>query len=487
MSFAALMALSASQTKESQSAVQTALLQRQRNEEIRRKKREELDRKEREEAAKFRQKIFEDEKKQRELQLQKETEMRLLEEEQARREEEQRKMLLYGPKKAKSGSKWPSSSGNSKEHATRPRLRSNEENGSRSGSPAMALTREEKRQRRVESEMRRGYALKRAATSSGYHKAGRRLPGGAIDATSAPTSDSCNSSQSVKARLSALPNTLTKLNIHKRDTRTIDEILQDRAKAKTATLDGDDAKEFNDWFGKGKKDTGKASAQVSTAAPSRACSGSSSPGPSASSECFDGKTHSHRYFIFDFVGSVNSGASKTSTAPKSAVLSFSKTSQSRGTDSSQSLRAEVKSKSTSIFTPPVKSQACKPLSAARSAGSTKKRPRSPSSSLSPPPPKRRPVSADEGSYSNEIWKLFGKDRSKYVEQDVYSDDDDMEVGAGVLEKEELRRSVISLPSRITALTKIPSVRVSPEKRTKRPLSRRSATRKKNAARRRKEK
>ncbi|KAG1887355.1 hypothetical protein F4604DRAFT_1721568 [Suillus subluteus] len=288
MSFAALMALSASQTKESQSAVQIALLQRQRNEELQRKKREEFDKREREEAAKLRQKRFEDEKKQRELQLKRETEVRRLEEEQARREEEQRNALLYGPKKAKSGSKWPSSSGISKEQILKRRLQSDEESGSGSGSPAMALTREEKRQRRIESEMRRGYAFRRAATSSGYNKAGKRLPGGAIDATSAPTSDSCNSSQSVKARLSALPNTLTKLNIHKRDTRTIDEILQDRAKAKTATLDGDDAKEFNDWFGKGKKDTAKTSTQVSTAAPSRASSGSSSPGPSASSECFGG-------------------------------------------------------------------------------------------------------------------------------------------------------------------------------------------------------
>lgn len=419
MSFAALMALSASQTKESQNAVQIALLQRQRNEELQRKKREEIDRKEREEATKLRQKRFEDEKKQRELQLKRETEMRRLEEEQARREEEQRNALLYGPKKAKSGPKWPSSSGISKEQVPKRRLPSDEENGSCSGSPAMALTREEKRQRRIESEMRRGYAFKRAATSSGYSKAGKRLPGGAIDATSAPTSDGCNSSQSVKARLSALPNTLTKLNVHKRDTRTIDEILQDRAKAKTATLDGDDAKEFNDWFGKGKKDTGRISAQVSTAAPSRASSGSSSPSPSGSR-------------------SVNSGTSKTSTAPKSAILSFSKTAQPKGADSPQSLKTEVKPKSTSNFIPSMKSQAYKPSSVARSAGPVKKRPRSPSSSLSPPPPKRRPASADVESYSNEIWKLFGKDRSKYVEQDVYSDDEDMEVGAGVLEREELR-------------------------------------------------
>ncbi|KAG0694690.1 hypothetical protein DFH29DRAFT_959073 [Suillus ampliporus] len=440
MSFAALMALSASQTKESQSAVQSALQQRQRNEELQRKKREESEKKEREEAAKLRQKRFEDEKKQRELQVKREAEMTRIQEEQARREEEQRNALLYGPKRAKSGPKWPSSSGTSKEDVRRRRLPSDDENGSRSGSPAMALTREEKRQRRLDADMRRGYAMRRAATSSGYHKAGRRLPGGAIDATSAPNSDSCNSSQSVKARLAALPNTLTKLNVHKRDTRTIDEILQDRAKAKTATLDGDDAKEFNDWFGKGKKETGKTSAQASTAAPSRASSGSNSPGPAASSE--------------------------TQLLPKSAVLSFSKTSQFKGADSSKSLKTEVKPKSTATSAPSMKSPACKPSSAARSAGPTKKRPRSPSSSLSPPPPKRRPASTEAESYSNEIWKLFGKDRRAYVEQDVYSDDEDMEVGAGVLEREELRRSVFPPPSRI-------------------PLNRRSATRKRNAARRRK--
>jgi len=286
MSFAALMALSASQTKESQTAVQSALQQRQRNEELNRKKREEFEKKEREAAAKLRLKRFEDEKKQRELEIQKEAERKRMEAEQARREEEQRNALLYGTKKAKSGPKWPSSNGTSKEDVRRRRLPSDDEDGSRSGSPATVLTREEKRQRRMESEMRRSYSRKRSATSSGYHKAGRKLPGGAIDATSAPNSDSGNGSQSVKARLAAIPNTLTKLNINKRDTRTIDEILQDRAKAKVAV--GDEAKEFNDWFGKGKKDTGKTSTQASTAALSRASSGSNSPGPSVSSEYFDG-------------------------------------------------------------------------------------------------------------------------------------------------------------------------------------------------------
>ncbi|OAX39511.1 hypothetical protein K503DRAFT_812789 [Rhizopogon vinicolor AM-OR11-026] len=412
MSFAALMALSASQTKESQTAVQSALQQRQRNEELNRKKREEFDKKEREEAAKLRLKRFEDEKKQQELEAKKEAEMRRTEEEQARREEEQRNALLYGPKKAKSGPKWPSSSGTMKESIRMRRLPSDDEDGSRSGSPAAALTREEKRQRRTEAEMRRSYALKRAAASSGYHKAGRRLPGGAIDATSAPNSDSVNGSQSVKARLAAMPNTLTKLNVNKRDTRTIDEILQDRAKAKIAT--GDEAKEFNDWFGKGKKDTGKTMSILMAT------------------------SSSWLHLRCNFVGSAHSGAPKSSAVPKSAALSFSKTPQAKAADSSKSLGTEVKSKSTSATTPSMKSVACKPLPAARSAGSTKKRPRSPSSSLSPPPPKRLPTSGETESYSDEIWKLFGKDRRAYIQRDVFSDDEDMEVDAGVLEKEELR-------------------------------------------------
>ncbi|KAJ8587726.1 hypothetical protein M405DRAFT_852800 [Rhizopogon salebrosus TDB-379] len=416
------MALSASQTKESQTAVQSALQQRQRNEELIRKKREESERKELEAAAKLRLKRFEDEKKQRELEVKKEAERRRMEEEQARREEEQRNALLYGPKKARSGPKWPSSSGTSKEDIRRRRAPSDDD-ASRSGSPAAALTREEKRQRRTEAEMRRSYALKRAAASSGYHKAGKRLPGGAIDATSAPNSDSANGTQSVKARLAAIPNTLTKLNVNKRDTRTIDEILQDRAKAKIAT--GDEAKEFSDWFGKGKKDTAKASTRASTAAPSRA-------------SILMAISSSLLHLRCDFVGSAHSGAPKSSDGPKSATLSFSKTPQLKGTDSSTSFKTEVKSRPALTSTPSLKSQACKPLPAPRSAAPTKKRPRSPSSSLSPPPAKRLAPSTEVGSYSDEIWKLFGKDRRTYIQRDVFSDDEDMEVDAGILEREELR-------------------------------------------------
>jgi hypothetical protein len=39
--------------------------------------------------------------------------------------------------------------------------------------------------------------------------------------------------------------------------------------------------------------------------------------------------------------------------------------------------------------------------------------------------------------------MFGKDRSKYVQRDVLSDDEDMEVDATALEMEEHRRSISS--------------------------------------------
>lgn len=284
------MALSASQTKEAQSAVQTALEQRQRNEELKRKRQEEMERKAREEAAKLRQKYLEDQQKQQALEAKREAERARREAEQTRREEEARNTLLYGPKKAKErGPRWPTSTSGIKEEAGRRRVGDDGDDDSRSGSPAMVLTREEKRQRRMEMEMRRTYQLKRALSSGGYSKAGRRLRGGAIDAPSTPGSDAGGSTQSVKARLAALPNTLTKLNVNKRDTRTIDEILQDRAKAKNATLDGDDAREFNDWFGKGKKKPTSVPSTQEGGSLSASSSGANSPraaGSSASEYCF---------------------------------------------------------------------------------------------------------------------------------------------------------------------------------------------------------
>lgn len=80
------------------------------------------------------------------------------------------------------------------------------------------------------------------------------------------------------------------------------------------------------------------------------------------------------------------------------------------------------------------------LNSQPSSSAGKKRARSPSLSDSPPPAPKRRSSSARNDYSSEIWKLFGKDRDRYVNNDVYSDeDDDMEADADALRREELRR------------------------------------------------
>lgn len=83
--------------------------------------------------------------------------------------------------------------------------------------------------------------------------------------------------------------------------------------------------------------------------------------------------------------------------------------------------------------------------ATSASGPTKKRPRSESRSESPPP-KRRATSMEEedlpGDLSSTIWSIFGRKRDRYVGMDVFSDDEDMEVDARVLEREEKFRSAI---------------------------------------------
>jgi protein SPT2 len=243
------MALSASQTKESQSAVQIALRERQRKEAAKRKEQEEKDRKQREQERKLRLKHFEEEKKEQERKKREEEKRRALEHALQRREDEQRNALLYGPKKA---NKYPNSVSGVKEAVRKSRLPAADNDHNDEPAPGLFLTREELRQRKQESEQRRLYATsKRSSGAGSYSKQGKRLPGGAVDiATPARTAENTNF-KSVKDRLAAQPITLTKLNVVKRDTRTIDEIVQDRAKAKV--LDGDKAREFSDWFGSSKK------------------------------------------------------------------------------------------------------------------------------------------------------------------------------------------------------------------------------------------
>lgn len=273
------MALSATQTKQSQDSVQSALMQRQRKEEQRKKQQEEQEKKEREMENRLRIKHFEEAKRQEEIKQRREHEQEMKERERKRREDEERDALRYGPKKAKSEgpSKWPSTNSHSRDEVRRKRLPTNSDD---EGSGAQALTREEKRQRKEEAELRRSLTFGRRATQSSARRPGGKLPGGAINVTSAKLYDTgspdADLRQSIKARISAIPNTLTKLNVNKRDTRTIDEILQDRAKAReTKVLDGEEAKEFNDWFGGAKKKDSPKKPTLSTAsAPS---SGANTP------------------------------------------------------------------------------------------------------------------------------------------------------------------------------------------------------------------
>lgn len=244
------MALSASQTKQSQGAVQLALQERQRKEAARRKEQEENDRKDKEREMKLRLKHFEEQKKEVERLRREEQRLQAMEAARQRREDEQRSALLYGPKKA---SKWPTSASGAKEAVRRSRLPSGDDEGADDAPAGSCLTREEIRERKQAAEQRRMYAPTKRSSGAGHLKQGKRLPGGAVDiAATTPTGGAESGKfKSVKDRLAAQPIALTKLNVVKRDTRTIDEIVQDRAKAKI--LDGDKAREFSDWFGTSKK------------------------------------------------------------------------------------------------------------------------------------------------------------------------------------------------------------------------------------------
>ncbi|KAL0948632.1 hypothetical protein HGRIS_010439 [Hohenbuehelia grisea] len=299
--FTELMRLSKSQTKETQTAAQAALAEKKRREEQRRKQQAERERKERELEQKMRLKHFEEEKKEKERQQRREAEKRALEEALQRREEEQRDALRYGPKKA-SASKWPSSASQDKtrDAVRRGRIPGDDDDDDMPG--GIALTREEKRERKLQAALTRTFhSAKRSTATGGYSRHGGRLPGGAVDITSAPSANMSSKNMSVKERLTAMPNTLMKLNTVKRDTRTIDEILQDRAKARESkVLDGDNAREFNDWFSTKKKEPPKpATASTSArATPSAPGSGSNTPQSSR-------KWHCHLILISCLHGSFN--------------------------------------------------------------------------------------------------------------------------------------------------------------------------------------
>ena len=138
-------------------------------------------------------------------------------------------------------------------------------------------------------------------------------------------------------------------------------------------------------------------------------------------------------------------ASSKSTSTKSALPASHKPSATGSRASSSDIQTSSShnkvpkiKKSTSASA--ASTSAPRRQSISTSQGQSKsKRPRSPSLSESPPPAKKRQLDNDISSH---IWSLFGKDRKKYTSRDVLSDDEDMEVDATFLEREETIRSVI---------------------------------------------
>ncbi|KAF8626611.1 hypothetical protein AX17_006529 [Amanita inopinata Kibby_2008] len=447
-SFQALMALSASQTKEAQSAVQVALQDRQRKEAARRKEQEQRERKDRERECVLRLKHFEEEKKEQDRLKREEERRKAMEAALQRREDEQRNALLYGPKKA---NKWPASTTGAKEAVRKSRLPRERDDDDGDPPAGSFLTREELRQRKQEVEMKRLYtSSKRSMPSSGsYSRAGKRLPGGAVDITTTARAVDAGNFKSVKDRLAAEPITLTKLNVVKRDTRTIDEIVQDRAKAKV--LDGDKAREFSDWFGTSKKKEpakkasptapAVASASAVTSGANTPVSQRGTPGPAGASN-----------------GAIATKRASVQSTTKSSTSTSSKPRMSTSSSSTMSSKSYMSSSQPSNKTSAVNGKSSKSSSAALSSSQPnpkahssmlKKRPRSESLSESPPP-KRRTSAHDSDSddeapanIGSMIWGIFGRNRDSYVGIDVFSDDDDMEADASILAKEEAMSSRIA--------------------------------------------
>ncbi|KAH9997166.1 hypothetical protein BJV74DRAFT_826969 [Russula compacta] len=416
--FAALMALSQAQTQESTRAADSIQAERRRKEEIRRRQQEEEDRKEREQQAKMVRHHLEEQKREKERQAKREQEREAKLKEMERREEEQRQALLYGPKKARDGASRNSTS------STAGRRTFDDDNEVDVG---LALTREEKRERRLQLQFSQN-PTRRAGSSVGSYRTGRRLPGGALNVTvphSQATGDSANDVRSVRARLTAMPNTLTKLNTVKRDTRSIDEILRDRAKAReNKTLEGEEAREFHDWFGTKSKmaTTTKASSPSSPAA-----SGASTP------SAFPQRSDMASSSAYKKSSSPHPPSSRTPSIPSSRSTPKS-TAKASSLGTKFRHPSPLTNKSTpGLSVPPPNKRARSPPSNCDESDSDSEYDQR---------PHKRATGVSNG-IQDEIWKIFGRDRSRYISQNVMSDDEDMEADMRVLEREELTSARIA--------------------------------------------
>lgn len=478
--FAELMALSASQTRENNAATQQLLEEKKRKDEQRLRAQQAKEAREREMQAVLVRRRLEEAQRSEETQRRTEEARARKEAVLARREEEHRLNLMYGKDKRSISS----SGGGDGSRGRKSKNGEDDDDGGETGTSV--LTREEKRMRRLNNDLSRNFVSKRKDASyssvNSPRRPGRSLAHEVIDSqkgarTPGSAGSSANDSSSrlsLRKQLSSMPQQLIKLNTVKRDTRTIDEIVNDLQRAKEAKIiAGDDARGFKDWFASREKEKEKekndATASMPTAAPiskkARSLSRSPSEGPSSLDTGRRAKSA---------VRSVDSGAASGRSTPI-ASKPFEKREprtkvtmikpERRGSIYFDKADTKVKGSGappprTSSSLPAKQSAASRPRASSladRSNTFSSKRKRS----YSPEPLYDSDNLDDDDMYddygsrgrsskaarprndiSSEIWKLFGKDRDRYMQNNVYSDDDDdMEVDADALRREELRRFV----------------------------------------------
>ncbi|KAJ7482868.1 hypothetical protein B0H11DRAFT_2232245 [Mycena galericulata] len=224
--YKALLALAEIQTKSLDSTVQKLLARKKQ----RRKQQEEQDRQRQELEVKLRLRYFDEQKKKKDAEARETEGIKAQEADLRRREAARRDAMRYGPKKTKTA------------HAVVRRKSLPDEEAL---DKVSVLTRQEKRERKRDAEQKRIFASPRRSSRASTNLNPRHLPPrnkydpNALGVTSGL--------RNVKERLAAAPDTLTRLNVIKRDTRTIDEIVRDR-RGNREVLHGDRARGFDDWF-----------------------------------------------------------------------------------------------------------------------------------------------------------------------------------------------------------------------------------------------
>jgi len=433
--FAALLKMSQDQTAQSEKVIESQIAAHRVQLEKKRKEQEAKDRKEREIEAKLRAKRLEDQQKEEERKLKRAQEEEMRAKELAKREAQMRDSLRFGPKKA-------SANGSSKVKRT-----SNNESDDDLGS--QALTREEKRERRLAAQLRR----KATSTTSRRGRNGghrltslpdgrtvRRLPGGAVDVTvvsrlADPNADSQLqlgelANRSARERLAAMPAILTKLNTVKRDTRTTDDVYTERQKNKQKVLAGEDAKSFNDWFGKKKKEA-EASSKITSQAtsqqsvPSRLPS--TSPAGSATPSLSPGPSPKQKHAALALSARSLPSVAKPNNAKPSAGSSTH-----RQVPASKPVKAK-RPMSPSLSPPPAKRRAIAAVASSKPALQH--------SSSRRPPARKKSWDSEEEDYpevSKLIQDMFRRDRGPYRgDIDDGDDSDAMEAGVDeVLDEED---------------------------------------------------